>query len=477
VLAETDNNNTPTRLNVWGANGIVSTGAAGASSRYYALNDSEGSVRFLTDSTGAVVSLYKYTPYGVASTTIGGSTSGVSTSTPAYVQGGMNSSTGSVSFPGSVTTGNTVIVGVTIWNTAVPSNDITDNKGNTYIKIGETIHADSTDHAALFYAKNVTGGSSFTVTSSVGGTIAIHEYSGLSTTTPLDKVASSTGFSNVPYSGNITTATSSELYFGLAWSGGDGDSWTAGPGYTKRQEETNNNTAERIATEDKVIISTTTTSASFTTSSSADWIGIIATFKPAVNTTSGSATSPYQYAGENIDDETGLTYLRARYYDPSTGRFISRDSQSGDLQNPLSQNPYIYGEDNPVTYTDPSGQAVLVAGGAAAGSFLGPVGTVCGIIVGSALTIIIGGTIIDNIISNLNLSSSGANKGTSKPVDAPSGTKPIDQVGLPRDLIHEIKGDIGARPNDWTGVTPDGDVITAGPDGKTVNHGPVEAWQ
>jgi hypothetical protein len=137
----------------------------------------------------------------------------------------------------------------------------------------------------------------------------------------------------------------------------------------------------------------------------------------------------------------------------------------------------LYGEDNPVTYTDPSGQAVLVAGGAAAGSFLGPVGTVCGIIVGSALTIIIGGTIIDNIISNLNLSSSGANKGTSKPVDAPSGTKPIDQVGLPRDLIHEIKGDIGARPNDWTGVTPDGDVITAGPDGKTVNHGPVEAWQ
>jgi hypothetical protein len=78
--------------------------------------------------------------------------------------------------------------------------------------------------------------------------------------------------------------------------------------------------------------------------------------------------------------------------------------------------------------------------------------------------------------ANINLYDSQSGKGTPKPIDAPSGTKPIDQVGLPRDVIHEIKNDIGARPNDWTGVTPEGEVVTAGPDGKTINHGPVDSW-
>lgn len=62
-------------------------------------------------------------------------------------------------------------------------------------------------------------------------------------------------------------------------------------------------------------------------------------------------------------------------------------------------------------------------------------------------------------------------------MDAPAGTRPIDQVGLPRDIIHEIKKDIGARPNDWTGVTKGGDVITGGPNGKAINHGPLETWK
>jgi hypothetical protein len=82
--------------------------------------------------------------------------------------------------------------------------------------------------------------------------------------------------------------------------------------------------------------------------------------------------------------------------------------------------------------------------------------------------------------TNINISNSAAGQGTPKPIDAPSGTKPIDKVGLPRDVIHKIKDPntgIGARPNDWVGVTPDGDVVTAGPDGKTINHGPADAWQ
>ncbi len=78
----------------------------------------------------------------------------------------------------------------------------------------------------------------------------------------------------------------------------------------------------------------------------------------ATTTTSSASTTPYQYTNENFDSETGLTYLRARYYDPTVGRFISRDPVRGTLDNPITQDPYIYGASNPTTYTDPSGEIV-----------------------------------------------------------------------------------------------------------------------
>ncbi|MNI31982.1 tRNA(Glu)-specific nuclease WapA precursor [compost metagenome] len=66
----------------------------------------------------------------------------------------------------------------------------------------------------------------------------------------------------------------------------------------------------------------------------------------------------FKYAGELQDEETGLYYLRARYYDPSVGRFISKDTYEGDVSNPLSQNLYTYVENNPLIFVDPSGHDV-----------------------------------------------------------------------------------------------------------------------
>lgn len=63
----------------------------------------------------------------------------------------------------------------------------------------------------------------------------------------------------------------------------------------------------------------------------------------------------FKYAGEQYDDETGLYYLRARYYDPSVGRFINKDTYEGDITNPLSLNLYTYVVNNPLIYVDPSG--------------------------------------------------------------------------------------------------------------------------
>ncbi|NJP43383.1 RHS repeat-associated core domain-containing protein [Streptomyces sp. PRB2-1] len=60
------------------------------------------------------------------------------------------------------------------------------------------------------------------------------------------------------------------------------------------------------------------------------------------------------FLGKTEDADTGLVQAGARYYDPSTGRFISPDPQY-DTSEPKSLNPYAYAEDNPTTLSDPSG--------------------------------------------------------------------------------------------------------------------------
>jgi RHS repeat-associated protein len=72
---------------------------------------------------------------------------------------------------------------------------------------------------------------------------------------------------------------------------------------------------------------------------------------------SGSHSTRHGYTGEEYDADTGLLYLRARYYDPQLGRFISVDPFLGRLAEPASQNRYVYVMNNPLLYTDPSGLA------------------------------------------------------------------------------------------------------------------------
>ena len=69
----------------------------------------------------------------------------------------------------------------------------------------------------------------------------------------------------------------------------------------------------------------------------------------------GSTKNCYRYCGEQFDETTGLYYLRARYMDTSTGRFISQDTYQGTINDPVSLHKYLYANSNPVTYSDPSG--------------------------------------------------------------------------------------------------------------------------
>ena len=80
------------------------------------------------------------------------------------------------------------------------------------------------------------------------------------------------------------------------------------------------------------------------------------------NTSIGIANiNPIRYRSYYYDTETGWYYLQSRYYDPAVGRFISPDDPSllgvnGDL---LSYNLYAYCSNNPVNYSDPSGQGII----------------------------------------------------------------------------------------------------------------------
>lgn len=68
----------------------------------------------------------------------------------------------------------------------------------------------------------------------------------------------------------------------------------------------------------------------------------------------GSGQSIFGYTGEQIDP-TGLVYLRARYYNPGTGRFLTADSIIPNPLNSMGWNRYAYGYNNPVKFVDPSG--------------------------------------------------------------------------------------------------------------------------
>ncbi|MGW8329467.1 RHS repeat domain-containing protein [Streptomyces sp. NPDC055897] len=71
------------------------------------------------------------------------------------------------------------------------------------------------------------------------------------------------------------------------------------------------------------------------------------------------------FIGGTKDTDTGLTHLGAREYDPTIGRFISVDPIM-DLTDPQQAHGYTYGSNNPLLYSDPSGQMQMCGEGGAA---------------------------------------------------------------------------------------------------------------
>lgn len=105
----------------------------------------------------------------------------------------------------------------------------------------------------------------------------------------------------------------------------------------------------------------------------------------------GNTTNEFRYAGEQFDPNVSFYYLRARYYSPDTGRFVSTDPIEGDIFEPVSLHRYLYANTNPVDMRDPSGKDTLpeILAASAISGGIGATAAVAGLVVKAGL----GGTV------------------------------------------------------------------------------------
>jgi RHS repeat-associated protein len=73
----------------------------------------------------------------------------------------------------------------------------------------------------------------------------------------------------------------------------------------------------------------------------------------------GDSSNPFGFTGQELDDDTGLYYFKARFYDVDVGRFLSEDPAEGDFANPPSLHRYLYAFGNPTRFSDPEGLAAF----------------------------------------------------------------------------------------------------------------------
>ncbi len=71
--------------------------------------------------------------------------------------------------------------------------------------------------------------------------------------------------------------------------------------------------------------------------------------------TTGSSWNRFAFTGHEKDEETGLYYFKARFYDPQLGRFLSQDGYLGEVENAPSLHRYLYAYANPTVWIDLTG--------------------------------------------------------------------------------------------------------------------------
>jgi RHS repeat-associated protein len=84
----------------------------------------------------------------------------------------------------------------------------------------------------------------------------------------------------------------------------------------------------------------------------------------------GSTPNVYRYRGEQYDADLNLYYLRARYFNPLTGRFLTTDPLAASPSDPSSLNRYAYAAADPVNNSDPTGMLAPLTATEVAGEII-----------------------------------------------------------------------------------------------------------
>jgi len=271
---------------------ILSVIQNGSSSSTVALqNSTTNSAFYLSDnvSNGNAFSINSYT--GATTTT----------ATPTFVQqasvaAAAAATSTALAFSSNNTLGNTIVVAVS-WNTVSSlTPTCSDSQGNTYSAI--VLETDDPDNSqsGICYATNIKAGAN-TVTVTFGASVtyralAIQEYSGIATTSPVDTyatyAATGTTATNAYTSTTAATTTSGDLIFGyFVDETGSTATATAGTGFTQRTDNTT--LTSPATTEDMVQSSAGSIAATQTENQAHVYTGMMMAFKPS--TTTGSLTN------------------------------------------------------------------------------------------------------------------------------------------------------------------------------------------
>ena len=106
----------------------------------------------------------------------------------------------------------------------------------------------------------------------------------------------------------------------------------------------------------------------------------------------GVDTVRQKFTGQERDSESSLDFFQARYFAGAQGRFASPDPSNAGANpmDPQSWNGYAYVSNNPLMYTDPSGQGIFGDIGSIVGSFFPGVGTLAGWLLGTVGDVVTG---------------------------------------------------------------------------------------
>jgi len=261
---------------------------------------------------------------------------------------------GNIVFDTAPTAGNLLVVATTCWNIQPHANAVSDNQGNTYtqVEVQETSSPGDDVFVAIYYAKNITSSGTFTVTFNCDNNtgnddqaIAVHEYSGADPTDPFDQSNSASGTNSTPNSGNVTTSTNGQLYFGAMAETQDND-MSIGAGYIVGEELEDNSDTNGILTEYKIGNAQTTSAGFGLTGSNLSWAAAIATFKPA------PGSNWYAFYSDASD-----VFYKKSSDGSSWGSAVEIDATDNDNYNPSI---WFEGNDIYVTWIDDSGDAIEV---------------------------------------------------------------------------------------------------------------------